>query len=437
MPVWPDSGPIHNPSYNLVEMAEKVHKAAFASFQAAASAPGTWALLGEHTDHAGGIVLAYQTKFRTAVVLSPRLDDAISLTCYRVGDFQQLQTQQSAAPEPVKVGSFRAELDTSMHADTPLTSEDPAARIANLIATMVHRQMLSRETHGFDITALSDIPPGAGLGEEAALEAAVVLALTAHLDDADTPPQLARFAEACASASATTTPAEKFQPSQLRFRYTTALRGIGNSLNVIDYADHSISPAPGPVEFLQLVPVVVIPPSYAAQHGELARRQAFITEAAKAFAAESLRLLPDATPRVMDWLSAVHSVHGTEGSPTLDEARDWLTFVETETQRATKAVRAIRSRRPEELPAILDASQAALASEYGVCGADAPLAELLKARGAFTARSLEAGATGAVVALVRDSQLKNFIADLNEDGLNLIVLDSGLPAAVALSEQAG
>lgn len=408
MPKQPEAN--HNP----VEQVVALHRPSFAGQTLVASAPATWPLIGEHTDPAGGIVVTYLGHLRTAVAMTPRLDDEIQVTAY---------TPDGAVRE-----TWTAELAHNAPADSPgdsATVDDPAQRIAHLIESLLHRQLLSRETHGYDVSVASNIPLDAGLGEVAALDSAVALALTTDSEDAGSAPHAAKIAEACIAN------AGQLQPEQGRYRYISALRGHAHGAHVVDYADNSITPLSDVLDALDAAAVVVqVPREFTPQHEELARRYAFFRDAAKAFAAENLRLLPDASPRVLDWLKAVHKVKGTENEPSLEQAQEWLNFAEQETSRAQKVVHAIRSRRNNEVPPLLVASQDGLDEQFGICGTDTALAQLLVSRGALGARSVDAGNSAAVVAVVPVAKVDNFAADLHDDGLETVVLGAGEPGHV-------
>ena len=160
---------------------------------------------------------------------------------------------------------------------------------------------------------------------------------------------------------------------------------------------------------------------------EIRARERFIDAACRAFGTASLRLLPDAPQRVLEWLAAVHKVHGPENQPTIDQATAWLTIYSEETERAEGIARALRSRRGTELFPLLTQSQSALATVYGFNSAE-KLAQLATARGAVAARSAHAGTSTAVIAYVPSTKAPNFAADLAEDGLLVVPLSAGAPA---------
>lgn len=215
----------------------------------------------------------------------------------------------------------------------------------------------------------------------------------------------------------------------LRARFTTALRGAAGQLNIIDYADGSITQAAHPVgDPTDTVALVVVPPNHADRTQEVLRRERFIAEATKAFAAESLRMLPDSESRVIDWLRAVHEIKGPDNVPSLSEATQWLEFLTTETAAALELTQAVRSRRHTDMFPLLGASQTNTEKLYSITGADSALAQLCMVRGALSARSAAAGLSDAVIALVERSHVENFAADAAADGLIVVELLNGHPA---------
>lgn len=128
-----------------------------------AVAPGRANLIGDHTDHTGGLVLPLAVELATTV------------TGVRGGS--QVVLRSAEEPEPAVV---------------PLDVDDPAALCpgwARYVAGVV-AELRPRE--GFTGTVSTTLPIGAGLSSSAALEVAVALALGA--DPAD-PVALARLAQ--------------------------------------------------------------------------------------------------------------------------------------------------------------------------------------------------------------------------------------------------
>lgn len=406
MPMWPHS------EVDAATRALKAHEARFGEAKAVCSAPATWSLIGEHTDHSGGVVLMALADIRCAVAVTPRADRGFVVReIYREEPSGELVERESTC-EAVAPNAEEA------------TARSTAERIAGLVHTMMHRQMLSRETAGFDVTVVNDIPAGAGLGATVALDVAAALAFASHLEDLTSAPVKTKLAEVCFQSSQAFSPAP-----EVRARYTAALRGHSDAMNVIDYSDGSITQATNPVgPAAGTVALVVVPPRGTARVEEVARRNGFIDQAAHAFGAENLQLLPDASTRVIDWLRAVHDVLGPEGVPLVEEASLWLQFMDKETADAKAVTAAIRSRRLGELYPVLARSQSHLADLLQLTDVDFTVAQLCLARGALSARSAEAGTSTAVIALVDGFRAENFAADLSGDGFTVIELVDGQPA---------
>jgi len=140
-------------------------------------------------------------------------------------------------------------------------------------------------------------------------------------------------------------------------------------------------------------------------------------------------LLPDAPERVIDWLNAVHKVHGSKGQPAVAEASGWLHFYDAETVRARQVARALRSGAWNELGSILASSQKDMVTHYGLDNAEA-LSELALARGATAARAASAGTSNAVLAFVPSARAENFAADFAADGLVVVPVVHGTEAAL-------
>ncbi|MDO5511410.1 galactokinase family protein [Corynebacterium sp.] len=392
-----------------------------------AHAPATWLLLGEHVDHSGGVVLAALAEQEVAVALSPRVDDLVAVTMIsttptgteEVTDEVSMGViaDMAAARQPVIDERGRPE-------NPPAADGGLAVELAGIVWALINRQLLSRDTGGLDVTVVSDIPEGAGLGDEAARGVAFALALLGEAEDRDDAPVRARLAEVCSQA------AEMFSPvPPLRARYTAALRGEADAVSVIDYADGSVTQAPHPqsgdLEFC----AVAVGHARVDHAADIIRRRRFVEEACRAFGTESLRLLPDASQRVIEWLSAVHKVHGTQDTPEIAEAAAWLNFEEREIARAQQVARALRARRTDDLWPLLAQSQSGLTGPYGLPGSEA-LVQLCLARGALGARAASAGNVEAVIVGVDSRRAASFTRDLAADGLDVIRLGRGRVADV-------
>ena len=405
-----------------------------------AVAPATWPAIGEHVDHAGGVVIMNIAQQRAAVAVSPRDDQQFHIHFRRtaLGD----DSPHAAENTVVSVSSSIDEVaelfsqqqpdidETGKPTTPPLPRGGLAQRLGGIVWMMIQRQLLSRETGGMNIVVVSAITPESGLGEDAAIDAALALALQSDAADVNDAPLRARLAEVCAQAG------ELFSGTvTLRARYSTALRGAGTQVAVIDYADGSLTTAVHPVSRDLAAFAVTVPhnngenstPALPEQSDEIRRRNRFVDSARQAFGAQSLRLLPDAPARVTQWLAAVHQVNGTDGFPELHEARTWLDFHATETERAQRFAHALRSQRARDIWTLLQASQQAMQQDYALDAA-AELAQLCQVRGAISARAAAAGTSRAVIAYVDKKKAANFASDLAADGL---VVTQLLPGEIA------
>ena len=409
-----------------------------------ATAPATFPVIGEHTDPYGGVVLTGVSGRQIVVTASRRPDDRVRV--------RVLRTDTDGRTVPTTGEVTMAEL--AAHANRhEAVQDDPGAgacpspphgggdgggdwanRLGGVAWMMIHRQLISRETPGFDITVVSDIPPRCGLGGRSSAEAAFALGLAdlaGHQPDA---PLRTRIADICTQSAAIfgDTP-------PLRARHTTALRGgTERDLSVIDYADGSVTHAPSPAP-RSFRPFLVAVPGQAADSREsripeLRRRGDFIALASRTYGVQSLRLLPDSEERVIEWLATVHEVKGPDAQPPVAEASGWMTFLTAETGRASDCAALLRSRRTAEALSRLTDSQEHTCAAFGLGSDTEALVQLCRSRGAATARAAHAGASGAVIAWFPSGREGRGAGDaalrLADDGLLVIPLAGGRPAEV-------
>lgn len=432
MPLWPE------PNRPAVKRAIDAHRETYGvDASRAGSAPATWALIGEHTDFFGGVVITGLASLRAGVAASPREDHTIDVTFLQTTATQDtIKTTDSITYDELAecFSNVPADVDEAGLPCTP----DPcdggiAARFGGIIWMLINRQVLSRDTPGFNITIVSDIPPHSGLGTAAACDTAIAMAMLGGHEDINEAPLRTRVADICTQA------VHAFAAVPVAHaRHAVSLRGAGETVSVLDYADGSLTQAPHPLNrelcgFAVAVPgaAPVKTPTQTDSMKEvlpdLRRRRSFLIAACRAFGTESLRLLPDAEHRVVEWLDAVHSVHGSEDRPTLESARKWLSFYLAETQRAQQVAGTLRSRSGAALFPLLRESQYALSNDFDLDAAD-QLVELALMRGAATARAACGGLTAAALTFVPGQKATNFAADLAADGLIVTPLTAGDPA---------
>ena len=286
-----------------------------------AGALGAGARMGNRSNYRSLTARSHPDEPEVAVALSPRADDLVSVTMHdtTAHGVEKLTDEVSMGVIADLAAARQPVIDERGRPETPPAPEGGlAVQLAGIVWTLINRQLLSRDTGGLDVTIVNDIPDGAGLGDEAARGVAFALALLGDGDDLDDAPVRARIAEVCHQA------VEMFSPvPPLRARYTAALRGQYDSVSVIDYADGSVTQAPHPqsgdLEFY----AITVEQARVDRSAEILRRRRFVEEACRAFGTESLRLLPDASQRVIEWLTAVHKVHGEENTPEIGDAAAW------------------------------------------------------------------------------------------------------------------
>ncbi|APT92155.1 hypothetical protein CPHO_03815 [Corynebacterium phocae] len=417
MPLW------SAPSSPIAKRARALHVETFNTpAQAVATANGTWVLAGEHSDYYGGVTVVGLCDLQVAAAVSPRVDNKIVVTVRQPDGTTVRETSLDEIAALAAAQQPKTDEDGKPVLPPPPTG-DLCVRAAGMVWAMVGRQMLSRETTGYSVAVVSDIPVHAGLGVGPATDAAISLALAGEPESNRAAPMRTRLSDTCFQVMTLFA-----KEPALRARHTAALRGTGVDATVIDYADGSVTHAPHPVGRRLAGFVIAVPGAAPDSSAEIRQRQQFIADASQAFGTDNLRLLPDCSQRVLDWLKAYHKVNGHKGVPSISEGHNWLRFFEEETQRSAAAARALRSNQDQMLYTALADSQRDIQAVFGLDSASA-LGELALKRGAVSAHAACAGMANAVVALVPVARAKNFAADLAADGLDVIELRPGAPAA--------
>lgn len=397
---------------------------------AAATAPGTFAVIGELSDYYGGHAIMGTSEACATVAIGPREDNEVRVTIH--SGAEESFTDATTVEEIDRLASERTpRVDDK---GLPIAPPDPtggiAVRLAGLARTLTHRHILHRDTAGLNIAAVTSIPAGAGFGDLTALEAAFALAAaTGELDD---PPLRAKLVECCVSAAY----AFSAEPTT-GARYSASLRGDKGFLVAINYTDGSVSQIPRAegtksraVAAIGLVAGAASPLAYdGAEHTAwLAerRRRHFLDAACHTFGTPHLRALPDAAPRVAGWLRAFQERYPDAGSPAVGEATEWIEFYDAETKRARDAAVAARSRMPGELRGLIAESVTAAAEHTGVQSGIVDAALSHGARCAFPANPLLAASA---VAIVAEQSLAAFTAAMSAEGVAAFPLGLGSPAA--------
>ncbi|WJY68478.1 galactokinase family protein [Corynebacterium auris] len=354
-----------------------------------ASAPGTWVLIGENVDHFGGVTLLGLTSLRAAAAVSPRTDETIRI--------------ELRGPDGYSISSTGS-LDALQEEGS---LDRLTRRVIGLVSLLISRQVISRDTRGLDISLVTDILPGAGLGSLYAGDAALALALAGDDPEIDEAPLRARLAEICSHNVTLNSPL-----AVLRARHTAALRGKSGTISVVDYADGSVTQAPHPARLG--VRIFAVTESwgepYDRQTQRIAERRAFIDAACANFGVDSLRQLPNAAERVVEWVEARRQVTGPDSAPAPEVARSWVRFCETETLRSLATAKALRSRRDNELFTLLNSAS----EQHDLDTPDALVSDLLS-RGARSARPAAAGNSPAALAFVPLRAAEAFLASTARD----------------------
>ncbi|AZA11842.1 hypothetical protein [Corynebacterium gerontici] len=402
MALWPAK------HIDVAAMARSLHASWATDHAVVASAPATCPYLGDLSDHAGGMVLLGLTQQRLAVACSPRSDQQMQVRVVQLGAEGEQTSEQTYSAQ---IAEFR-----DLHNDQKLTfdQDNPAQRLAVVLLTLMHRQLISRETPGMDVTVVSAITPDAGLGLHEACDVAFALTLTDEPEEHQLGPMRTKLADVCAQASSTFC---KHAPG--RARYIAALRGKGEVVNVVDFADHSITHINAPDGFGFATRIVTAPKVQSSP--DLSAMQRFIDDVTGAFAAPSLRQLPNARERVLAWLRAVHQVHPKSQAPSVDQASRWLRYLEHEIDRTLRAAASIRSRRSGDIvPAMNDSHQEYLSQLLDNEQLSA-VAQLCLQYGAHAARAVESG----VVCLVPIDRAEAFSQEIADAGLELVSVAPG------------
>jgi galactokinase len=304
-------------------------------------APGRVNLIGDHTDHTGGLVLPMAIDLGTTVT-GARGGDAVRLT-------------SRSQREPIVV---------------PLSVEDPAAvepAWGRYVAGVVAELQLPT---GFSGKVDTTLPVGAGLSSSAALEVAVALALGFESD----PLELARLCQRAEQRASGV-------PCGIMDQLASTAGVEGHALR-IDCTTLSVDPVPIPED----LEVVVVD---SGQRRELATSAyADRAEACQRAQAE-IGPLREATLADLDRI-------------TDDTARRCARHVVTENQRVDSFVASLRHGDRSGLGDAMAASHASLRDDFAVStpALDELVAVLVAQDGVIGARLTGAGFGGCVVALV-------------------------------------
>jgi galactokinase len=315
-------------------------------------APGRVNLIGEHTDHTGGLVLPVA------------IDRAIELTV----DF---------GGREIRLRSADAEGQVAVAADG---SETPHGGWGRFVAAVAHElAAIGRAPIGMRGEVSSDLPLGAGLSSSAALEVVVALGLLAAAEMDLEPLRIAALCRRAEQRAVGVTSGIMDQAAALLGRSGHAVLLDCGTLR------HRWVPFPDDLG-------VVVLDSGIHRDLESSGYATRTRELAAALPVLGGRRPADVDPADLDELL-------TRLDP-LPARR--LRHVITENQRVRAAERALRDGRLTELGRLFDESHASLRDDFEVSTPELDsLTELARAEGADAARMTGGGFGGSVVALVR------------------------------------
>lgn len=328
-----------------------------------AYAPGRVNLIGEHTDYNDGFSLPIALQVGTSAVLEP--EDGAGLVVSSDGE----------------AGTVAIPLDTAPGGVTGW-----AAYVAGCVWALREHGIAPA---GGRMRLTSDVPVGAGLSSSAALECAVLTALTAAEPEMDRT-VLARIAQRAENDYVGA-------PTGLLDQMSSLYGRVGEAM-LLDFRSLAVTRVP-----LRLGDDVLIAVDSRTPHqhagGEYARRRASCERAAAELGVASLR---DAAPE--DW----------ERLPD-DETRRRARHVLTENRRVLVGADALRRGDHAAFGALMTASHASMRDDFEIT---VPAIDLIAATaetlGAHGARMTGGGFGGTVIALVPADAAERIRTDLPE-----------------------
>lgn len=406
--------------------ASELHHSRVGAPLAVASAPGSWNLLGEAICNLGGVTITGNTDLRAEVAYSPRSDSTIAVHwCERVPT-PSLSHSEISTEDVAQAAALSDSAESTPNYVDPGTIT-PAHRLGAVAWNLVYSQSVRGMSHGLDITVVNSIPSHLGLGEMTAVESALALALSADTPELDTPPERLRLSDACSRASHIFL---KHPP--VASRYATNLRATTPYPYMFDFRENTIFDVPRVSGSDYRLCVIAKPGSRGSEHCQNLRGNILqlASEATTAFHVSTLRDLPNATERILQWLDAHHSLGHSEHYPAVDTARTWLDFYFAELERTTTLRSTIRARHMRETAEILNNSQQDLLSIFQPGEDVSALTELVVARGALSARCANEDLRASVMALVAADNWDSLCEDFLNDGFTVFEVCPGAGARV-------
>lgn len=350
------------------------------------AAPGRINLIGEHTDYNLGFALPIALPQRTVATFTPTGDDAITVV-----------SDRADAPVRVRIGTVPGEV------------AGWAAYVAGVIWAL---RQGGHPVPGGAMSITSDLHMGLGLSSSAALECAVLGAITTAVGVRIDAKEQARLAQRAENEYVGAPTGLLDQLAALFGRDATAV--------LIDFADLTVTPVvfdPAAAG----VTLLLIDSRQRHSHagGDYAARRASCERAAADLSASSLREAADRGPVA---LTAVRD--------PVDARRARHVF--TENQRVIDCVAALRNSNYSEAGRIFTASHASMRDDFGITTERIDLiAETAVRAGALGARMTGGGFGGCVIALVPHER-----ADVVGEAVQRAVADAGFEQPVVTRTRA-
>jgi galactokinase len=351
------------------------------------AAPGRINLIGEHTDYNLGFALPIALPERTVVTYTP--GDALDMT----------------VRSDREDGDVRIPLDTS-----PGDVDGWAGYVAGVIWSL---REAGHRMSGGTMAVTSDVEMGSGVSSSAALECAVLGALTAAAGLQIDRIELARIAQ---RAENDYVGAPTGMLDQL-----ASLCGEPRKALMIDFKEPTVQPVPFDPDASGIA-LLLINSRAPHQHagGEYAARRASCERAAAELGVSSLREVQD---RGVSALTAV--------ADPVDARR--ARHILTDNQRVLDVVAALRDSDFAAIGQMFNASQASMRDDFEITTPHIDLiAETAVAAGALGARMTGGGFGGCVIALAPEAKSAHIA-----DAIQAAVADAGYNAPTIVRTRAG
>lgn len=335
-----------------------------------ARAPGRVNLIGEHTDYNDGFALPIALDRHTEVTLTPTGSSTVTVRAEGHGE-----AEFSVDTAPGDVTGWAGYVAGLVW----------AARRAGLTLS------------GADLTITSTVPVGAGLSSSAALECAVLTAISAAAGSSLDPIDAARVAQVAENDYVGA-------PTGLLDQIASMCGRQGHAL-LVDFADTSVEPVPfdTAADGVELV-VVDSRTTHGHAGGEYADRRRACERAARDLGVTSLREVPDD-----DLDAALEAV-----TDPVDRRR--ARHVVTENRRVLDAVDALRSRDLPTFGLLMDASHASMRDDFAITTPVIDrITEVAHRHGALGARMTGGGFGGSVIALMPPDAIDRLTGALHDE----------------------